>query len=409
MVTKLKKSVALILAMIMTLTLAACGNDSGSTGSASTEPEAKSEIQTDTAQPDSEVDSNSSTDTASAGNGNILVVYFSWSGHLDSMAHWVADETGGDLYRVTAADPYPENYDDTADRAKQEKDDGIRPEIVVDITQEQMAGYDTVFFGFPVWWYDLPMSMWTFLESYDFSGKTIIPFFSHEGSSNGASALPTIETLATGATVRSSDALSIRGGNVDGAENEVREWVDGLGYKDAAVATATDPASETEAGGKTIVVYFSGSGNTRRVAEYVADETGADMFELVPVNPYTDADLDWTDRSSRVCTEHDDKSLQDVELESIEVPDWSAYDTVLFGYPLWWREAAWPVNTFVKGNDFAGKTVIPFCTSTSSGFGDSGKLLEEMAGTGDWVDGMRFSEREDEEKIREWVRGLDLD
>ncbi len=107
--------------------------------------------------------------------------------------------------------------------------------------------------------------------------------------------------------------------------------------------------------------------------------------------------------------EHDDKSLQDIELESIEVPDWSAYDTVLFGYPLWWREAAWPVNTFVKGNDFAGKTVIPFCTSTSSGFGDSGKLLEEMAGTGDWVDGMRFSEREDEEKIREWVRGLDLD
>lgn len=225
MVTKLKKSVALILAMIMTLTLAACGNDSGSTGPVSTE----SEIQTDTVQPNAEADSNSSTDTVSAGNGNVLVVYFSWSGHLDSMAHWVADETGGDLYRVTTADPYPENYDDTADRAKQEKDDGIRPEIVVDITQEQMAGYDTVFFGFPVWWYDLPMSMWTFLETYDLSGKTIIPFFSHEGSSNGASALPTIETLATGATVRSSDALSIRGGNVDGAENEVREWVRGLG------------------------------------------------------------------------------------------------------------------------------------------------------------------------------------
>ena len=229
MVTKLKKSVALMLAMIMSLTLAACGNDSGSIGSASTEPEAKSDIQTGTAQPDVEANRNSSTDTASAGNGNTLVVYFSWSGHLDSMAHWVADETGGDLYRVTAADPYPENYDDTADRAKQEKDDGIRPEIVVDITQEQMAGYDTVFFGFPVWWYDLPMSMWTFLESYDLSGKTIIPFFSHEGSSNGASALPTIETLATGATVRSGDALSIRGGNVDGAENEVREWVRGLG------------------------------------------------------------------------------------------------------------------------------------------------------------------------------------
>ena len=225
MVVKIKKSIALTLTMIMILTLAACGNNTQNTGSPSTESE--TEAATEAAQSAVEDESNSSTD-ATDSNGKVLVVYFSWSGHLDSMAHWVADETGGDLYRVTAANPYPENYDDTADRAKQEKDDGIRPEIVVDITQEQMAGYDTVFLGFPVWWYDLPMSMWTFLENYDFSGKTIIPFFSHEGSSNGANALSTIETLATGATVKSDDALSIRGGDVDGAENEVREWVRGL-------------------------------------------------------------------------------------------------------------------------------------------------------------------------------------
>ena len=168
--------------------------------------------------------------TAKKGTGKPLVVYFSQSGHLDSMAHWIADETGGDLYRVTAADPYPEDYNDTADRAKQEQEDGVRPEIVVDIAEERMKQYDTVFFGFPVWWYDLPMPMWTFLENYDFSGKTIIPFFSHEGSSNGANALPTVTKLAAGATVRSDDALSIRGGNVDGAESEVREWVRNLEY-----------------------------------------------------------------------------------------------------------------------------------------------------------------------------------
>ena len=171
-----------------------------------------------------------SSDINTEGTNKILVVYFSWSGHLDSMAHWVADETGGDLYRVMAADPYPEDYNATADRAKQEKDDGVRPEIVVDITPEQMSEYDTIFLGFPVWWYDLPMPMWTFLENFDFSGKTIIPFFSHEGSSNGANALPTVERLATGATVRSDDALSIRGGNVDGSENDVRMWVQGLDY-----------------------------------------------------------------------------------------------------------------------------------------------------------------------------------
>ena len=177
----------------------------------------------------SETTENNEEDTASD-DSNILVIYFSWSGHLDSMAHWVADETGGDLYRVTAKEPYPTDYNDTADRAKSEQDNGVRPEIVIDITEEQMAQYDTVFFGFPVWWYDLPMPMWTFLESYDFSGKTIIPFFSHEGSSNGANALPTVEKLATGATVKSDNALSVRGGKVDGSESDVRAWVQGLGY-----------------------------------------------------------------------------------------------------------------------------------------------------------------------------------
>lgn len=109
--------------------------------------------------------------------------------------------------------------------------DGINDQTIsVQSEPEQMSEYDTIFFGFPVCWYDLPMPMWTFLENFDFSSKTIIPFFSHEGSSNGANALPTVERLATGATVRSDDALSIRGGNVDGSENDVRMWVQGLDY-----------------------------------------------------------------------------------------------------------------------------------------------------------------------------------
>ena len=161
---------------------------------------------------------------------SVLVVYFSWSGHLDSMAHWIADETGGDIIRVLAKEEYPESYNDTADRAKKEVDGGIRPEITVSLTEEELAKYDTIFFGFPVWWYDLPMPMWTFLESVDLTGKTVIPFFSHEGSSNGANALPTIEKLADGAEIRTDDALSIRGGSVDGSEQQVRTWVKDLGF-----------------------------------------------------------------------------------------------------------------------------------------------------------------------------------
>ena len=164
------------------------------------------------------------------GDTNILVVYFSWSGHLDSMAHWAADETGGDIVRVLAKEEYPEGYNDTADRAKQELDNGVRPEIDVELTPEQLAKYDVIFFGYPVWWYDLPMPMWTFLESADLSGKTVIPFFSHEGSSNGANSLSTLSALAAGATVRTQDALSIRGSSVAGSEQAVRDWVDGLGY-----------------------------------------------------------------------------------------------------------------------------------------------------------------------------------
>ena len=82
---------------------------------------------------------------------------------------------------------------------------------------------------------------------------------------------------------------------------------------------------------------------------------------------------------------------------------------VLFGYPIWWREASWVVNNFIKNNDFTGKTVIPFCTSTSSGLGDSGTNPEKMAGTGAWLEGRRFSENPSEDSVREWVRGLDLE
>ena len=161
---------------------------------------------------------------------SVLVVYFTWSGHLDSMAHWIADETGGDILRMLAKDEYPESYNDTAERAKKEKDDGVRPEITVSLTEEQMAKYDTVFIGFPVWWYDLPMPMWTFLEGVDLSGKTVNIFFSHEGTSDGGSALSTIGTLAKGATVNTDNALSIRGSKVKNSEEDVRDWVKELGY-----------------------------------------------------------------------------------------------------------------------------------------------------------------------------------
>lgn len=123
----------------------------------------------------------------------------------------------------------------------------------------------------------------------------------------------------------------------------------------------------------------------------IAETAGGDLFEITPTEPYTSDDLNWTNSDSRVSREHDDESLRDVPLTTTEVENWDDYDTVFIGYPIWWGIAAWPVDTFVKNNDFTGKTVIPFATSSSSGMGQSGTLLSEMAGTGDWQDGQRFS------------------
>ncbi|MBD9026535.1 MAG: hypothetical protein EGR09_06630 [Clostridiales bacterium] len=166
------------------------------------------------------------------------------------------------------------------------------------------------------------------------------------------------------------------------------------------------PDNQTN-GSKALVVYYSASGTTEKIAKYIANAANADIFEIQPVEPYTADDLDWTDESSRVVKEHDDESLRDVELASTTVPNWDTYDTVFIGYPIWWGIAAWPTDGFVKANDFTGKTVIPFCTSASSEIGDSGKLLEEEAGTGNWLDGMRFRSSASEDDVKSWVDGLE--
>lgn len=167
-------------------------------------------------------------------------------------------------------------------------------------------------------------------------------------------------------------------------------------------------AEDTGSGNSVLVVYYSATGNTAQVAQYIADSTGGDLFEIQPVEPYTDDDLNWTDDNSRVSQEHADESLRDVELVADTVDNWDQYDTVFIGYPIWWGIAAWPVDGFVEANDFSGKTVIPFCTSSSSGLGESGQLLADMAGTGDWQEGQRFRSSASQEDVQSWVDELGL-
>lgn len=182
----------------------------------------------------------------------------------------------------------------------------------------------------------------------------------------------------------------------------------GGGSGDAA-ATSTPSAAQTVApatGGDstTLVAYFSATGSTKRVAEDIATTTGGTLFAIEPAEAYTSDDLNYNDADSRVSREHDDERLRDVKLKTTEVPDWDRYTTVYIGYPIWWGVAAWPMNTFVRANDFSGKTVIPFCTSASSPLGSSASELAKLANGGDWKNGQRFSSSESAQNVEAWVR-----
>lgn len=182
----------------------------------------------------------------------------------------------------------------------------------------------------------------------------------------------------------------------------------GGGSGDAA-ATSTPSAAQTVApatgsDSTTLVAYFSATGSTKRVAEDIATTTGGTLFAIEPAEAYTSDDLNYNDADSRVSREHDDERLRDVKLKTTEVPDWDRYTTVYIGYPIWWGVAAWPMNTFVRANDFSGKTVIPFCTSASSPLGSSASELAKLANGGDWKDGQRFSSSESAQNVEAWVR-----
>ena len=157
---------------------------------------------------------------------------------------------------------------------------------------------------------------------------------------------------------------------------------------------------------KKLVAFFSASGTTKKVAEMIAEEAKADLFEIEPKVPYTKADLDWMDKKSRSSVEMRDKKYRPEIMEKEK--NMSSYDEILLVFPIWWGIAAWPVDGFIEANDFTGKAVIPFCTAASSGIGDSGNLLEEMAGTGNWLEGKRLDRGISEDEVKDWINDLGI-
>lgn len=173
----------------------------------------------------------------------------------------------------------------------------------------------------------------------------------------------------------------------------------------AGSAQKATSADGDDVGSRVLVAYFSGTGHAERVAQIAAEELGADVFVITPVQPYTSDDLNYNNGASRVCAEHDDPNRH-VELEAVTPEGFDGYDVVLVGYPIWWQHASWVLDDFATGNDFTGKDVVPFCTSAASPLGESASDLAALAGTGDWREGVRFSAGVGEDEVRAWAQGL---
>ena len=214
----MKKLLTMLLAGALVLSLAACGGE--------TAPE---ETEEETAQPTTEseksaAEAEATEDAAPEEDGGTLIAYFSWSGNTEQVAQLIQEATGGDLFEIVPATPYTDDYDELLDIARQEQSDGARPELAAQV--ENWGRYDTVFVGYPNWWSDAPMVVYTFLESYDWTGKTLIPFNTSASGGFGRS-LSGLEESASGAAVL--EGISFTERTLGDAQSEVTAWLDELG------------------------------------------------------------------------------------------------------------------------------------------------------------------------------------
>lgn len=198
------------------------------------------------------------------------------------------------------------------------------------------------------------------------------------------------------------DSIRTQGSDTQ-AESVIVSDTENMG--DSETQQLETETSETQ-GGKVLVVYFSATNTTEGVAEHIASGLNADIYEIVPEDPYTDADLNYNDNNSRSTIEMNNPNARPEILGSVE--NMGQYDVVFIGYPIWWGEAPRIVSTFVESYDFTGKTIVPFCTSGGSGVGSSASNLEQLTNGATWMEGHRLNGSDSQETIMEWVNSLGL-
>lgn len=193
-----------------------------------------------------------------------------------------------------------------------------------------------------------------------------------------------------------------------GGKESTEQGTSGTGTITDKPSADNTPAGDNSEAGETniLVAYFSATNTTEGVAKKIADSLSADLYEIIPEQPYTEEDLDYHDDDSRSSIEMNDDSARPAISGSVE--DMEQYSIVFIGYPIWWGEAPRIVSTFMESYDFSGKTIVPFCTSGGSGIGSSATNLEALTSDATWLSGTRLSGGSSRDKIADWVNGLGL-
>lgn len=361
-------------------------------------------------------------------NKKSIVVYFSCTDNTKKIAEYIKESTASDIYRIEPSVPYTSadlDYNNAESRTSREnKDTAARPGLSGNLPA--LDNYEIVYLGYPVWHGQAPKIMYTFVENYDLSGKIIIPFCTSASSGIGASAT-NLQTVTKG------NAIWVEGQRFAGSstKSEIGQWIQNLDLSKTTTATGTlatpipresEPPSaseqptptETPTGTpdvsvtrKNIVVYFSCTENTKKIAEYIAESANADIYRIEAAQPYTSADLDYNNSDSRTSKENRDAAARP-EIAG-ELPSLEGYANVYIGYPIWHGQAPKIMYTFVEHYSLSGKMVIPFCTSASSGIGTSATNLQAAdSGQAVWLTGKRFSGSAPKSEIEGWVSGLGL-
>lgn len=348
-------------------------------------------------------------------NGKSLVVYFSRTGTTKAVAEEIQSLTGSDLVELRTVVPYPSSYNDCLAQAQEERANNVRPELSTTISN--MSEYDTVYVGYPIWCYTAPMAIFTFLESYDFAGKTVIPFCT-SGSSSINQSVTDIRSIC-------NDVNILDGFRAGGSET-VEAWLTRIGQigNQSAITTGnaliayfslsqnTSSSKEEQSSGLDAVssasVITDGEnayGNTEYIARLIQDKMGGTLYQIQTKETYS---TDFDEVIDRNHFEMNTSFLPELKDNNLDI---SQYDIVFIGYPVWSSTIPRAIHSFLNQYDLSGKTVIPFCTHNGYGSGNSYHTIASLCPDATNLDGLAVAAtdvKDAESSVESWLNGLNL-